>query len=94
MLILQAPKSHRPLLPLGSARLVHHGPEVATLNGKLAGRGESISSVCSESINSWCVLDSSFWERIALIVSLENKTAKGDRGRLFLMHAPTLLAER
>lgn len=48
-------------------------------NGKLAGRGESIPSLCTEWIKSWNVLDSSFQERIALIVSLENKTAKREK---------------
>lgn len=48
-------------------------------NGKLAGREESIPSLCTEWIKSWSVLDSSFQEKIARIVSLENKTAKREK---------------
>lgn len=77
--ILQAPESHRPLLPLGSARPVHHGLEVAALMGSWRAEENLYLPFCSESIKSWSVLDSSFQERIDLIVSLENKIAKRER---------------
>lgn len=48
------------------------------LYGKLAGGGESIPSLCTPAIKHRSVLDSSFRERIALIVLLENKAGEGE----------------
>lgn len=77
-LILQALEDSRPLLPLGSAWLVHHGPNVV-VQWKAGWRRSIFTFFGSELLRSWSAEDSFFRERTALIVSLENTTAKRER---------------